>query len=675
MRQYLHNAVSTAPSTQSAWVTETTGRKARSYAVLCLFDEPDEAVDAIAELEETLAMPHHGEIRMVVSDYANMRIVANNINHPAGTLAPREEIEDDNSKHEQAVRALDSHIQDIKDGKAPTIAPRPSKRKSVPDAEHEAMEGVTSTGIEDASTGPVTAKHLPHEVITIDEDVPSFTGGPKASAPLLGDAQSTKFVPAQKFVETAQAQTSEMPQIMHNSTADDKENNVLNTASLSQMTYQEQVALQIRYLGEVEPGIPVHGCILCGQRDHLFESCQAQKCQHCGEDGKHVSRACPTVKKCSKCYEKGHTIEQCPSKLKRTAEDGFHCDRCGEDGHDDADCSYVWRSMVPEGLAVKKAPYLSVSCYNCAAKGLQCCSIPFVLSNTNMLLDHWGADCPKPRETARTSHFDIFSAKEATKYLDASAPITNLLTESLNTCRRYANKSSGTSIKGASQNKSNYQANYRQQPVQQPRELYLSYSTTPPSSHKKPTPTQNSTSPIKVNLSLPPKPPASTNVGTEPKYNLWDLQQQPVSYGVPQAQEQYTVSSQTPWQDSAPWRQGYMPAVSSPFPNELDSQHHSYTPQGYSLTLPARPVPNRGNDGYVSYRANQQSNPPARSCNDFYDSYNDPRDTYYAGSRGGGGYGGQYVPPPPPDNEYGRRQTYHAVPPPPPPDNKRRRYH
>lgn len=248
-------------------------------------------------------------------------------------------------------------------------------------------------------------------------------------------------------------------------------------------------------------------------------------------------------------------------------------------------------------------------------------------------IGHWGADCFKPRETPK-SHYDIFSAKEAGKYIDPSAPLSNLLSDVAEIQIRGQANGAGLTIRGAGASHqastSSGRAGYSQHPVQQSRKQSVSYTA------------NNSSSWQAVNRA---------EVSMQPSH----VQQQTQYY------------------------------------HQSNAYQQTYS-NTHIMTLPARPT-NRGNDGYVRYQGSQPqgswSNPAPRQHSRSRSPPNRRDDNYrhrnddYGGSglalpngwyddRGAFHYdrpGRQYdsrPPPPPPDADYGRRQTYRAVPPPPP---------
>ncbi|KAK7541929.1 uncharacterized protein J3D65DRAFT_599756 [Phyllosticta citribraziliensis] len=172
---------------------------------------------------------------------------------------------------------------------------------------------------------------------------------------------------------------------------------VYQRTTLAYLSRPEQ-ELQRRYFGAADTSDPVH-CMTCGKLGHMEEECPSRTCTFCQAVDMHFSKDCPTRAKCRKCRERGHTIEDCTSKLFRSKADGIVCDYCQSKEHFEDQCTWVWRTFNPEELPhINKVDRLSMGCYFCGSDG------------------HWGDDCrmlPKDMKY----QFDVFSAKEAARYL------------------------------------------------------------------------------------------------------------------------------------------------------------------------------------------------------------------------------------------------------------------
>jgi hypothetical protein len=311
--------------------------------VLCIFSVGNEAQIAYDLLDGKLSLTErpHVTVRCSLYPFKAQWNIAKMID-PAKALPPR---------GPQSIPEPDLNVESAKAPRAPSsAAPRNERTKASVAQTKQPREIPASRIISQAKNLNTTA----------NSQIPT---GPKQLQQSSAENQAPRPLPLkQQQVIEPPASTSSIPR---------RDSAIIDAMSLLEMEYSEQVKFQCRYIGEVEEGVPIFGCILCGRRDHLWDDCAERTCEHCGEKDKHGSRACPKVKKCSKCLEKGHTTEQCTSKLRRTAEDGFHCDRCGDDTHLEDDCSYIWRNFIPEKEPnVKKAPKLSVYCYNCGEEGM-----------------------------------------------------------------------------------------------------------------------------------------------------------------------------------------------------------------------------------------------------------------------------------------------------------------
>lgn len=170
-----------------------------------------------------------------------------------------------------------------------------------------------------------------------------------------------------------------------------------------------EAQLQARYWGITGRDEYVR-CPVCAGQGHMDEDCLEHVCKHCGSIGQHYDMACPKWKKCRRCRERGHDVLGCPSKLARTRAEGYDCDLCGRSGHAEEECSWLWRSLVPERMSageladLPKLEKMVVSCYDCGSN------------------KHWGDDCPVPSNFRRTADKDTWSAEFANYFLKISMP-------------------------------------------------------------------------------------------------------------------------------------------------------------------------------------------------------------------------------------------------------------
>ncbi|KAJ9657895.1 hypothetical protein H2201_008004 [Coniosporium apollinis] len=140
-------------------------------------------------------------------------------------------------------------------------------------------------------------------------------------------------------------------------------------------------------------------CLTCAAVGHISDVCPSRTCKHCLAVDDHFSSACPSVRKCLKCRERGHSEADCPSKLRCISPGGLVCDLCHETGHFEENCCWLWRTFNINAVPYsKKVGRLLVGCYNCGSDL------------------HWGNDCPLHGKKKR---FDVttFSANEANKFI------------------------------------------------------------------------------------------------------------------------------------------------------------------------------------------------------------------------------------------------------------------
>lgn len=101
-------------------------------------------------------------------------------------------------------------------------------------------------------------------------------------------------------------------------------------------------------------------CLHCQAEGHIDAACPAKRCQHCNAFAQHDSLLCPSVKKCQRCREPGHSI--CQGMKNNTAP----CDICTLAGHTEDTCpiKHYTRQTVP----VTETVELWISCCACASR-------------------------------------------------------------------------------------------------------------------------------------------------------------------------------------------------------------------------------------------------------------------------------------------------------------------
>jgi hypothetical protein len=349
------NLVVDSPLTRSAWISQSTRKTIKAWFVLCIFTTENEARIAADGLQDAIDLGNLGEVSISCSLFLSKASwnVAKMID-PAKATAPR--------GPQAASPPKQKIVAEVP--KAPSIsnvtAPIEDDKQKTQFAQNK-----LAFKIHTAKAG-VTISQNPLQEVAIEQ---AQVTNPTTSIQHL-------LKPPQNSATTTQASSSQ-----------NKENFAINAVNLQQMEWSELAKYQCRYLGGSEEGVANYGCILCGQRSHTWGECPGRACGHCGEMDNHVSQACPKVKKCFKCMEKGHKTDECTSKLKRTAEDGFHCDRCGEETHYEDDCWYIFRQLIPENEPnLKKVPALAVFCYNCGKQGLHSCIVHWIVANGDRTL-------------------------------------------------------------------------------------------------------------------------------------------------------------------------------------------------------------------------------------------------------------------------------------------------
>lgn len=131
---------------------------------------------------------------------------------------------------------------------------------------------------------------------------------------------------------------------------------------------QPELELQIRYVfsylkrDEIDPNC-FAVCLECLQQGHMQETCPENICTHCGSVGEHPSRICPSVARCTRCRERGHSADDCATGITVTT---VPCDLCSSLGHPEQSCPE--RFFPPPRPTQRARVTLWVYCCHCASK-------------------------------------------------------------------------------------------------------------------------------------------------------------------------------------------------------------------------------------------------------------------------------------------------------------------
>ncbi|OAP63866.1 hypothetical protein AYL99_03093 [Fonsecaea erecta] len=142
----------------------------------------------------------------------------------------------------------------------------------------------------------------------------------------------------------------------------------------------EELELQLKYAffhvsrSKIDLNQPAV-CLSCLQSGHAERDCPELTCVHCSAS--HSSRLCPLLQRCSKCRDRGHTAESCPTGLKITT---IPCDICGTFNHTEQTCPQ--RFLPSYGMSDVGPTKHWISCCVCASKS------------------HLVGDCPNANQVA-----------------------------------------------------------------------------------------------------------------------------------------------------------------------------------------------------------------------------------------------------------------------------------
>lgn len=117
-------------------------------------------------------------------------------------------------------------------------------------------------------------------------------------------------------------------------------------------------------------------CSHCASIKHRTKQCPMLTCPACGSPG-HSLYGCPTKQRCLKCYQIGHTRENCQEKLTLARNERPGCAYCSA-AHGEDECTDIWRSFASTAEDRKKVQAIPYHCFMCGAAG------------------HYGTECGLP---------------------------------------------------------------------------------------------------------------------------------------------------------------------------------------------------------------------------------------------------------------------------------------
>ncbi|KAK3360311.1 hypothetical protein B0T25DRAFT_127184 [Lasiosphaeria hispida] len=158
----------------------------------------------------------------------------------------------------------------------------------------------------------------------------------------------------------------------------------------------------IEYKQRYFPGLGADDifCVKCASRGHSTTRCPETACRFC-QSQDHRSLACVTIRRCTKCYQPGHTRMECVEKL-LLAPDERVCVLCESHKHWEPDCIKLWRTFDPSPGEICKIRSMLPYCYTCGEEG------------------HYGPECRQTPLTKqlRQLSWETWSRQNLEQYLD-----------------------------------------------------------------------------------------------------------------------------------------------------------------------------------------------------------------------------------------------------------------
>ncbi|KAI1371971.1 hypothetical protein F4677DRAFT_433631 [Hypoxylon crocopeplum] len=149
------------------------------------------------------------------------------------------------------------------------------------------------------------------------------------------------------------------------------------------------------------PKDPSRFCISCSGTGHRIRECPQRTCKFCGSR-QHSMYGCPTVQRCSKCHQLGHSGLTCNEVPVPLSEVQIRCAFCSAE-HTEDQCSQIWRTFTLTEEVHKKVRDIPAFCYTCGAKG------------------HYGPECELPDRGGKVTGFTTWSQANRLRYIDPNS--------------------------------------------------------------------------------------------------------------------------------------------------------------------------------------------------------------------------------------------------------------
>ncbi|KAI0514495.1 hypothetical protein F5B22DRAFT_610701 [Xylaria bambusicola] len=131
---------------------------------------------------------------------------------------------------------------------------------------------------------------------------------------------------------------------------------------------------------------------------HTIQDHAEPSCRFCNRGG-HNTFGCPTRRRCDKCHQVGHGVDECQEKLALATDELGGCAFCNAD-HYDQDCLEIWTSFRPSDANIKRVKNIPAFCYVCGGE------------------NHYGSECSLANNGGKATGHTTWSKEIRDLYVD-----------------------------------------------------------------------------------------------------------------------------------------------------------------------------------------------------------------------------------------------------------------